>query len=76
MLALCVLDTEDYKYTFIILNVYDFSTATVVMRMHLSVMCIHMLSVLLYVSGSYTGQWLIVMLLSYYTLHSDEEKNV
>ena len=29
-----------------------------------------------YVCSPYTGQWLIVMLLSYYTLTSDKEKNV
>ena len=50
VLALFVMDNEGYRYTFIILNVYFFSTATIVMRMHVSVMCIHMLSVLLYVS--------------------------
>jgi len=45
--------------------------------MHLSVMCIGMLSILLYMSADcYIGQWLIVMLLSYYTLPCDKEKNV
>jgi hypothetical protein len=77
VLALCVLDNKVYRYTFIILNVYGFTTATIVMQMHLSGMCIHMMSVLLYMSAdSCTGQWLIVMLLSYYTLPSDKEKNV
>jgi len=45
--------------------------------MHLSVMCMPMLSVLLYMFVEcYIGQWLNVMLLSYYTLPSDKEKNV
>ena len=77
VLALCVLDNEGYRYTFRILNVYGFSTATVVMQMHLSVMCLRMLSILLYMFAEcYIGQWLIVMLLSFYTLPSDKEKNV
>ena len=76
-LSLCVLDNEGYRYTFKILNVYGFSTATVVMQMHLNVMCMRMLSVLLYMFAEcYIGQWLNVMLLSFYTLPSDKEKNV
>jgi len=52
VLALCMLDNKGYRYTFIILNINGFSTATIVMQMHLSVMCIHMLSVLLYMSAA------------------------
>ena len=45
--------------------------------MRLNVMCIHMLSVSLYMSvHSYISQWLIVMLLSYYTIPYDKKKNV
>ena len=77
VLALCVLDNKGYRYTFRILNAYGFSTATIVMQMHLSVMCMRMLSVLLYMfADCYVGQWLIVMLLPYYTLRSDKEKNM
>ena len=72
-----MLDNEGYRYIFRILNVYGFSTGTIVMQMHLSVMCMRMLSVLLYMFAEcYVGQWLIVILLSYYTLTSDKEKNV
>ena len=47
------------------------------MQMRLNVMCIHMLSVLLYISvDSYIAQWIIFMLLSYYTIPFDREKNV
>ena len=48
VLALCMLDNEGYRYAFRILNAYVFSMATVVVQMHLNVMCIHVLSVLLY----------------------------
>jgi hypothetical protein len=72
-----MLENEGYRYTFRILNAYDFSATTVVMQMCLNVMCIHTLSVLLCMSvDSYMGQWLIVMLLSCYTIPSDKERNV
>ena len=71
-----MLGNEGYRYTFIILNVDGFSTATIVMRMHLSVMCIHVLCGWLYMSAALILARLIVMLLSYYTLTSDKEKNV
>jgi len=72
-----MLDKKGDRCTFRILNAYGFSMATVVMQMYLNVMCICTLSVLLYISlDSYIGQLLIFMLLSYYTLPSDKEKNV
>ena len=72
MLVLCMSHNKVYWYTLRILNTCGFSTATIVMQMRLNVMCIHVLSVLLYVSvDSHIGQWLIVMLLSYYTVPYD-----
>ena len=67
-----MLHNKSYRYTLRILSTYGFSMATFVMQIHLNVMCIHKLSVLLYISvDSHIGQWLIVMLLSYYTVPSD-----
>lgn len=59
-----------YRYTLRMLNTYGFSTATIVMQMCLSVTCLHMLSVLLYMSVDCH----IVMLLSYYTAPSDMKR--
>ena len=70
-----MLHNKVYRYTLRILNTYGFSTATIVMQMHLNVTCIHTLSVLLYMSvDCHIGQWLFVMLLSYYTVPSDKKR--
>ena len=68
MLAFYMLHNTVNRYTLWMLNTYGFSTATIVMQMCLSVT----LSVLLYMSvDCHMAQWLIVVLLSCYTVPSD-----
>jgi len=69
-----MLHNKFYRYALRILNSYGFSTATVLIKMRLSVMCTQTLSVLLCMSGdSHIGQWHI-MSLTYFTVPSDMKR--
>jgi len=59
--AHCMLDTQGYKYTFRICNIYCYSTATVVMRTCLNVAFIRTLLVLLI--NNFYGKGLVPKLL-------------